>query len=95
MSNSVGQSLFRQSLLYPTALENKSKVNSPAILSNNLYQGVSAHQSVVHNFKALSNSKFLGNGLKLRKTRLPRGSYQYFQVTPHAVLSMDPASEVI
>ncbi|XAR65092.1 Alpha-glucan, water dikinase [Bertholletia excelsa] len=89
MSNLTGHNLLLQSLLAPTVLEHKSKINSSCIAGNTLLQAQAPSQAR----KSSIITKFRGTALKVRTTKLPIGTHRAVSVAPQAVLATDQASK--
>lgn len=86
MSNSIGHNFLHQSLLAPTVLEHQSKINSPCIASNTLFQAQANSQLR----KSPINTKFKGSSLtNVRKTKLVMGTNRAVSDFPTAVLATD------
>ncbi|KAI8527034.1 hypothetical protein RHMOL_Rhmol12G0045200 [Rhododendron molle] len=89
MSNSTGHNFLHQSLLAPTVLEHQSKINSPSVPSNTLFQSQANSQLL----KSPVSTKFKGNVLNVRKTKLAMGTNRAVSDFPQAVLAADSAYE--
>ncbi|XP_059633696.1 alpha-glucan water dikinase, chloroplastic isoform X2 [Cornus florida] len=91
MSNSIGHNLLHQSLLSPTVLEHQSKSNSFCIFTgNNLFQA----QATSSIRKSPLSTIFRGNCLDVRKMKPPMTTHRALSVSPHAVLTTDPSSQL-
>lgn len=92
MSNSTGHNFLHQSLLAPTVLlEHQSKINSSCVPSNTLFQSQANSQLR----KSPISTKFKGNVLNVRKTKLAMGTNRAVSDFPQAVLAADSAYEVL
>lgn len=91
MSNSTGHNFLHQSLLAPIVLEHQSKINSPCVPSNTLFQSQVNSQLR----KSPISTKFKGNILNVRKTKLAMGTNRAVSDFPRAVLAADSAYEVL
>lgn len=91
MSNTIGHNLLHKSLLRHTLLEHQSKISCSGVSGNALFQA----QSPTQIKKSPISTKFRGNRLNLRKTKLPMGTHHLVSVIPRAVLTTDTTSEVI
>ncbi|KAJ7953577.1 alpha-glucan water dikinase, chloroplastic [Quillaja saponaria] len=94
MSNTVAHGILHKTLVCPTVIEYKIKVNSSGIPANTLFQAVSLNQAQAQIGKFPISTKFFGNKLKVRKPKLAMGSRWGVAVVPHAVLATDPVSEL-
>ncbi|RVW43449.1 Alpha-glucan water dikinase, chloroplastic [Vitis vinifera] len=89
MSNTIGHNLLHKSLLRHTLLEHQSKISCSGVSGNALFQA----QSPTQIKKSPISTKFRGNRLNLRKTKLPMGTHHLVSVIPRAVLTTDTTSE--
>ncbi|XP_060213985.1 alpha-glucan water dikinase, chloroplastic [Lycium barbarum] len=87
MSNSIGNNLLYQGFLTSTVLEHKSRISSPCVGGNSLFQ-----QQVIA--KSPLSSEFRGNRLKVQKKKIPMGKKRAISSSPHAVLTTDASSEL-
>lgn len=90
MSNTIGHNLLHKSLLRHTLLEHQSKISCSGVSGNALFQA----QSPTQIKKSPISTKFRGNRLNLRKTKLPMGTHHLVSVIPRAVLTTDTTSEL-
>uniref|UniRef100_A0A5B6YGN2 alpha-glucan, water dikinase n=1 Tax=Davidia involucrata TaxID=16924 RepID=A0A5B6YGN2_DAVIN len=90
MSNSIGYNLLHQSLLPSTVLEHQTKINPASIAGNTLFQA----QATLQVRKSTISTKFRGDRLNVRKTKLPMGTHRVLSAFPQAILVTDPASEL-
>ncbi|XP_055810349.1 alpha-glucan water dikinase, chloroplastic isoform X2 [Solanum dulcamara] len=87
MSNSLGKNLLYQGFLTSTVLEHKSRISSPCVGGNSLFQ-----QQVIS--KSPLSTEFRGNRLKVQKKKIPMGKKRAISSSPHAVLTTDTSSEL-
>ncbi|KAL8035858.1 hypothetical protein ABFX02_12G123200 [Erythranthe guttata] len=91
MSNTIGNNLLHQSLLYPTVLEHQGRINSSTCIGGNTFfqaQATSLTQ------KSSISTEFLGNRLKVRRHKLKMGKCcsSSRSRSTRAVLAADPSS---
>ncbi|KAM3202848.1 alpha-glucan water dikinase, chloroplastic [Capsicum annuum] len=87
MSNSLGNNLLHQGFLTSTVLEHKSRISSPWLGSNSLFQ-----QQL--NSKSPLSTEFRGNRLKVQKKKIHMGKHRAISTSPQAVLTTDAFSEL-
>ncbi|KAJ8569764.1 hypothetical protein K7X08_006341 [Anisodus acutangulus] len=87
MSNSIGNNLLYQGFLTSTVLKHKSRISSPCVGGNSLFQ-----QQVIS--KLPLSTAFRGNRLKVQKKKIPMGKKRAISSSPHAVLTTDTSSEL-
>lgn len=87
MSNSIGNNLLYQGFLTSTVLEHKSRISSPCVGGNSLFQ-----QQLIS--KSSLSTEFRGNRLKVKKKKIPMEKKHAISSSPHAVLTTDTSSEV-
>ncbi|XP_038892070.1 alpha-glucan water dikinase, chloroplastic [Benincasa hispida] len=95
MSNSISQNILHQRLLRPSVFDNQCKFNPSGTHKSTLFQAALANQVPAQHWKSPISTKFLGNGLNVKKPRMAIGTGRCsFPVNPHAVLATDPTSEL-
>lgn len=87
MSNSIGNNLLYQGFLASTVLEHKSRITSPCIGGNSLFQ-----QQVIS--KSPLSTEFQGSRLKVQKKKIPMGKRHAISTSLQAVLTTDTSSEL-
>ncbi|CAN4124012.1 unnamed protein product [Withania somnifera] len=88
MSNSIWNNLLYQGFLTSTVLEHKSRVTSPCVGGNSLFQ-----QQVIS--KSLLSTEFQGNSLKVQKKKIDMRKWCAFSTSPQAVQTTDASSELV
>ncbi|XP_011655614.1 alpha-glucan water dikinase, chloroplastic isoform X2 [Cucumis sativus] len=95
MSNSISQNILHQTLLRRSVFDNQSKFNASGTHKSTLFQAALTNQVPGQHWKSPISTKFLGNGLNVKKPRMATGTgCRSFPVNTRAVLATDPASEL-